>query len=134
MKYPKDRIDSARAALLELCPPGTTVYTVLNHVSRSGMSRDISPYVIKDNEPRWIGGYAAVMLGEPVTRRDGIKMNGCGTDMGFELVYQLAYKLFPTGHGCIGENCPSNDHNNGDRDYTPHWHTEGGYALRHRWM
>ena len=37
--------------------------------------------------------------------------------------------------------CPSNDHSNGDRDYTPHgpnhkhWHdSDGGYALRHEWL
>ena len=151
MKYPKDRIDTARDQLMRLCPPGTTVYTVLNSVSRSGMSRDIKMYVIVDGAPQWIAGYAAVLLGEKVTPRDGIKAGGCGMDMGFHLVYNLSMTLYPTGHGCTGEDCPSNDHSNGDRDRTPHgngmtphlravaigadhWHREGGYALRHRWM
>lgn len=35
---------------------------------------------------------------------------------------------------CIGHGCPSNDHCNGDRDYTPHHHNSGGYALKHRWL
>lgn len=40
--------------------------------------------------------------------------------MGFHVVYGLARTLWPDGYGCIGEHCPSNDHSNGDRDYTPH--------------
>lgn len=45
------------------------------------------------------------------------------------------------GFECIGQNedrsksCPSNDHVNGDRNYSPdHIHSDGGYALRHRWL
>jgi hypothetical protein len=81
-------------------------------------------------------------------------------DMGFHLVYTLSYALYPQGFGCVGERCPSNDHSNGDRDYTPHgcydengaledrepgpgelrdgcrrhWHRDGGYALTQRWL
>lgn len=75
-------------------------------------------------------------------------------DMGFWAVYQLSYGLFKGGFGCIGEGCPSNDHSNGDRDYTPHMseadrmgadgelcnchkdhmHNDGGYALKQRWL
>jgi hypothetical protein len=81
-------------------------------------------------------------------------------DMGFHLVYNLSYSLFPDGFGCIGRaedyrfHCPSNDHSNGDRDYTPHmsenerlgadgslctchathWHKDGGYALIQKWL
>jgi hypothetical protein len=41
-------------------------------------------------------------------------------DMGFALVHELSGRLYPDGFGCLGERCPSNDHRNGDRDYTPH--------------
>jgi hypothetical protein len=67
-------------------------------------------------------------------------------DMGFALVHVLSYRLYPNGYGCIGEGCPSADHNNGDRDFTPHgtvvddfptthihWHRDG-YALKQRWL
>ena len=54
--------------------------------------------------------------------------------MGFAVIYELSQALFPKGFECIGEKCPSNDHSNGDRDYTPHHHNSGGYALKHRWM
>lgn len=66
---------------------------------------------------------------------DALVVNGCGMDMGFHVVYELGYTLYGRdGFICIGERCPSNDHSNGDRDYTPHAHTDGGYALRYEWL
>jgi hypothetical protein len=52
----------------------------------------------------------------------GIKIGGCGMDMGFDLVYSLGATLWPNGtrkpHGT----------RNGEPD------SAGGYALNHRWM
>ena|SRR3990167_549965 len=145
----QEAIDYLRTIL----EPGDTVYTILRHVSRSGMMRVIGAIQMTEDSPNDITPRAAKALGEPLDRdRWGVKVGGCGMDMGFHLVYNLSYTLFPTGHGCIGEHCPSNDHNNGDRDYTPHsrgihpsgpgeidmgaehWHSDGGYALRHKWL
>lgn len=147
----------ACAKLREWLKAGDTVYTILRNVSRSGMSRDISVVLIKRDEegneytlhPNWLVGEA---VGVRVKQgwNDAVVMRGCGTDMGFEIVYNLSRVLFPEGFGCIGEKCPSNDHSNGDRDYTrhgadmhgkwehggaaSHWHKDGGYALRHKWL
>jgi hypothetical protein len=160
--------EDAREKLRELLPPGSTVYTVLRHVSRSGMMRAIDAYVIQDSDPRWISRLAARATGDKFSEKyDAVEMGGCGMDMGFALVYGLSRTLYPQGFGCIGERCPSNDHSNRDRDYTPHltllrsremvdglsynvlhdarglttgrverdhWHADGGYALKHRWM
>lgn len=159
------KAEAIAAALRELCPPGTTVYTVLRGVSRSGMSCNIDCYVISaGGEPRWISRLAADAAGFTFNeRRECIRVGGCGMDMGFHIVYGLSHALYPDGFGCIGDAsgnrsnvCPSNDHSNGDRDYTPHsvyehdkaqhakldkppsikphWHRDGGYALRHRWL
>jgi hypothetical protein len=135
--------------------PGDTVYTILRSVSRSGMSRTVSAMVHLPDGPFDISGWAAKATGLTLDRdRLGVKMQGCGTDMGFELVYQLAWALFREGFGCVGEGCPSNDHSNGDRDYTPHMtdaertgadgtlctchkehmHSDPGYSLRQRWL
>lgn len=100
--------------------PGDTVYTVLRSVSKSGMSREISLHTIKDGDITWIAGMVARALDYRVGTRDGIKVSGCGMDMGFHLVYNLSRALWPDGYGCTGEGCRSNDHSNGDRDYTPH--------------
>ena len=67
---------------------------------------------------------------------DGIKISGCGMDMGFEIVYQIGRALWPDGVPCIGEGCHSNDHSNErERNYTVgRMHGDSGYALRQRWL
>ena len=152
--------EEARAKLREWIKPGDTVHTILRHVSRSGMQREIGIVLLKDGtdlHPNYLIGKA---LGERIGKRDGIIVGGCGMDMGFHIVYSLGRTLWPDGFGCIGKGCRSNDHSNGDRDYTPychrdipspdqmkggpgtpkgnysdtHWHADGGYALNHRWL
>ena len=126
---------SSKERLLELVKPGDTVYTILRNVSRSGMSRVIDLIVMSDGQPCSISAMAAEVIGNRMDRyRWGIKISGAGMDMGFALVYDLSYRLFKDGFECIGEGCPANDHSNGDRDYTPHQHSDAGYALRQQWM
>lgn len=145
----------ALETLRSLLRPGQTVYTILRHVSRSGMSRSISALLMEPDGPRDISHLVSRVLGSPLDRNNGgVKVGGCGMDMGFYLVYELSYSVFPSGFGCIGKGCPSCDHFNGDRDYTPHmdyqdrigsdgtpctchayhWHKSGGYALCHNWI
>lgn len=121
--------------LRKILKPGDTVYTILRHRSRSGMSRVIDLYAEGPDGPREIGWWAADAIGEKYDHdRGGIRIGGCGMDMGFELVRCLSRALFPDGFECTGEGCPANDHVNGDRDRSPHPHPHaGGYALRHRW-
>lgn len=128
--------------LREWIKPGDTVYTVLDHVSSSGMSRAIRVVLLKaddgkviDLHPNWAIGKA---LGLRHWKRhgrdqDALVVGGCGMDMGFHLVYSLSRVLFDKFE-CIGKGCPSNDHVNGDRNYEPHAHSDGGYALSHRWL
>jgi len=135
--------EEARERLLEMLKPGETVYTVLRHVSASGMARWISPIITGTDGPYDLTYWAARLLDERVDQKHyGVKVVGCGMDMGFHLVYNLSSVLFPAGFSCVGHTsgdvarhrCPSNDHNNGDRDYTPHPHKDGGYALRQAWI
>jgi len=126
--------------------PGDTVYCVLRHVSRSGMSRNIDFYYIADGAPVWIASYVGHALGTPQSlknweRSQGLTVGGCGMDMGFHMVYNLSRVLFPHGFACTGDKCGSNDHSN-DRDgsfdrnkFAGKMHTgDGGYALRHSWL
>lgn len=136
-KAQKAEREEAIASLREILPPGTTIYTALRHVSRSGMQREISLHIVEDGGIRWISGYAARAMGARLGKRDGIIAGGCGMDMGFHLVNNLSYALYPDGISCVGDKCPANDHSNGDRDYTPgHPHSKGsaGYAFFHRWI
>lgn len=132
----KQSREAARKELFAILKPGDTVYCVLRHVSRSGMQREISLFA---EGMRCLDHYAAQLLGMRRGKRDGLVTTGCGMDMGMHVVMNLGYALFPGGFTCTGRNehpnmCPSNDHSNGDRDYTPHKHESGGYALRSRWI
>lgn len=73
------------------------IYTVLRSVSASGMSRDISLIYIKNGEPYHINYSAAKAAGERLVSRNGhdaIRVNGCGMDMGFHIVYGLSSVLY----------------------------------------
>lgn len=152
--------------LREEIHPGDKIYTILRHRSRSGMQRSISLIQIdSEGTTREWDYLAARAMGDRIDNvNGGIKVSGCGMDMGFHLVYNLGRTLFPGGFGCVGAGegdegnqrgrCRSNDHSNGDRDYTPHydgtpqsaeevgrgltprphWHKDGGYALVHAWL
>jgi hypothetical protein len=123
----------ATEKLRKLLKAGDTVKTILRHRSTSGMYRAISP-VVNSQDISWLVSRAC---NEKIDKNHGgIRMTGCGMDMGFELVYRLSSALFPDGFTCIGneKRCPSNDHSNGDRNYKQHTHKSGGYALRHEWL
>ena len=75
------------------------VHTVLRHVSQSGMSRDISLKTMEDGRLIDITYTASIALGEKPKDKNGqrvIRVNGCGMDMGFHLVYSLSSVLY--GH------------------------------------
>lgn len=107
--------------LKKLIKPGQSVYTKLNSVSASGMTRDISVYVVYKNEIKDISYHVCKVTGYPAGKT-GVKAQGCGMDMGFDIVYTLGCYLWPTGtpkpHGV----------RNGEPD------TAGGYALKHSWI
>lgn len=120
-KVNRDEYDKAIAQLREWIKPGETVYTVLEHVSRSGMSRTIRvliPALSRTHRDTCAvpSGLAArcdcpgtgidflhpnhavaLVTGHSLDKgrgRDGIKVGGCGMDMGFSLVYDLSHKLY----------------------------------------
>jgi hypothetical protein len=136
-RYSKAEQEEARAMLRDHLRPGVTVYTILRHRSASGMLRVIDLLTQEKDGPRWLGYNAARAMGDTYDdARDGIRVGGCGMDMGFALVYNLGRTLWPDGFRCSGKGCQSNDHSNGPH-YRPDGrmkHRDGGYALRHRWL
>lgn len=94
-----------RAYLSETCPPGAQVYTILRHVSRSGMMRVIDLVVVMPATDQYpahlsrVGYNAAMLMGQRWDRdRQGIVVTGCGMDMGFHVVYELSYRLHGDGY------------------------------------
>lgn len=121
-------IEASRENLRELLKPGDEVSTIVRHVSKSGMMRVIALKVFKDNRVYDISYNAAIATGHKLhPKYDGIKIEGCGMDMGFELVYQLGRALYPKGF----ELADNQYGRNGDKSG---FDTDGGYALKHRWL
>lgn len=109
----------AKDRLREEFKPGDTVWTILQHVGSSGMTRRIGVRSITDNLPHECDGLVAVALDLKFDRdRGGVVMGGCGMDMGFHLAYSLSSTLYPDGHACLGEKCPSNDHSNDYNEFS----------------
>jgi hypothetical protein len=109
--------------LKKMLRPGDTVYTVLTHCARSGMSRSISLCIARKGEIVKIDGWARDALNYRIdNKHGGLIAGGGGMDMGFHLVYSLGHTLWPQGtpkpHGI----------RNGTAD------RDGGYALKHRWL
>ena len=140
-RYPKGEVESSIEVLKKHLKPGDTVYTKVTHVARSGMSRSIEVYIVRDGDIWNISYFVARACGySQDDKNGGVKIGGCGMDMGYAIVYSLSRTLFQDNFICIGDSseyskrCPSNDHVNGSKDFTPHQHSDGGYALRHRWL
>jgi len=128
------REHEAREKLREFVKPGATVYTIIRHVSRSGMTRVIDPYIIEDGEPRWIGRYVSDALSWSYDdKKQGVRVGGCGMDMGFHLVYTLSIALFldKARHMTDKQLIKANEKAGTRPDCGP-W--ESGYWLKQRWM
>lgn len=140
-KISKAREQECKDQLRKWIKPGDTVYTVLKHVSRSGMYRAIDLFVIHDNRPVRVSGWASDLLEGYDNRHEACRASGCGMDMGFHLVYNLSYLLFPE-YDCLADSlkdspyryCPSPDHVNHNGDCRSNTTHHDGYALRHEWM
>jgi hypothetical protein len=128
VRYTKKEIQESKEELLKILKPGDTVYTVLKHVSRSGMYRVIQLKVIKDNRPMDISYLAAPLLEGYDEKHGGCKTGGCGMDMGFHLVYNLGARLF--GHGAECEKLGYLTYRNGEKKPE----SDGGYLLRQEWL
>ena len=142
--------DAMRAQAIEhlraILKPGATVHCVLRNVSRSGMMRHIDFYKMGADGPVYLSGWIATALDMRRADSGGIKVSGCGMDMGFSVVYSLSSVLYGkfyngTGWACIGEHCPSNEHSGHmsqearAASYAPGtMHEDGGYALRYSWL
>lgn len=153
-KYSKADKAQAFQNLRKWLKPGDTVHTICDHVSRSGMSRQIRVVLIsKDGETTHPNYAVGCLLGYSQARKgDGFLVGGCGMDMGFHVVHSLGYALFGeeaekgTGKAAnalrkaIYEADKHYWHQQGKTE-KPNWTKPGrewfggaGYALKHRWL
>ena len=66
--------------------PSDTIYTVIRHVSSSGMQREISVKMIDAGRIIHLDYLVGEALGIKSGSHNGLKLRGCGMDMGFHLV------------------------------------------------
>ena len=113
----------AQQELRKMLKPGMRVYCILKHRSASGMNRVIDLVIPVKGEIHSISFKAAKAMGDKWDHnRGGIRIGGCGMDMGFALVYNLGATLWPKG--------TSKPH--GTRNGQPD--SAGGYALKSEWL
>ncbi len=92
--------------LKEMAPKGTTLSCVLENVSASGMTRYIKVLLVADGQIEDVSWLVRRVLDIKLHNKyTGVKISGCGMDMGFALVYDVASAVY-----------------------------DDGYALRYRWV
>lgn len=134
MRVTKQEREDAKEMVKKFVKPGDTVYTVIRGVSRSGMSRTMDVYAFYVDEKgkvqkQYLTGWCVKLgLGSQSLQMwrnsAGMRVNGCGMDMGFHVVYSLGRTLWPEGDG------KHKTGRNGDKGAE----TDGGYLLRHEWI
>ena len=74
--------------------PKQTIFSIIRHVSESGMTRHIAFFYINNNAPYWITYDIHKLLGYKMNKyHDAIIVKGCGMDMAFSVVDNLQWKL-----------------------------------------
>ena len=117
-------IETAKQELRELLPEGSTVFCILRSVAKSGISREITFFILKDNEPHYLDYRIGLVLDLKRGKSDGLKVHGCGMVMGFHVVHSLSYAIHGT-HAERGEHLAAEP---------PKGNKRAGYTLTHRWV
>lgn len=90
---------TAQNKLTELLPKGTEVYTLVRSVSKSGMSRRISFFVVNDGKLEdidWLLIRAGI--GKRRGHDNGLYVTGTGMDMCFGMVYDIGHTIHNDGY------------------------------------
>ena len=95
--------------LMNELTPDQTIYSIIRHVSKSGMSRHISFFYIDNQRPYWITHDIHQLLGYKMNKyHDAIIVGGCGMDMAWSVVNNLERQLNQdyeeTFSTCVGNN------------------------------
>lgn len=101
MKSTKVEREEAIERLRDLCPKGAKVWTVLRAAAPSGMSRSIDcvTFLERDGYPLhrlWLSRLMATagIAGTWDPKRECLRVQGGGMDMGYHTVESLSYALY----------------------------------------
>jgi hypothetical protein len=76
--------------------PTDTIYTVIRHVSSSGMQREISVKMIDAGRIINLDWLVSNATGRRIGKHGGLVIKGCGMDMGFALVDGINHEFSPS--------------------------------------
>jgi len=111
--------------LQTIVKPGQTVSVSLVSVARSGLSRRVKLFYTVKGQNLNITACAATILGWHYDG-DSVRVDGCGTDAAFQVVYHLSSALYPKGAKVPASYRGKKDASGFVRD--------GGYVLLNRWL
>ena len=118
----KEQVKQELKQVLKRC--NNKVFGVVKNVSSSGMNQDIDFFAFEcvngEVVKNWLSYRIAGLLDYPFNdKRECVKVNGCGMDMIFSVVYNLGSCLYPKGDG------KTITGRNGSKEVE----TDGGYLL-----
>lgn len=87
----KYQIESAKRLLpaVRRALKKNAIYATVHKVSKSGMSRTISLYIVHKNKIVCLNWAFGDIFGDSITKDREVRINGCGMDMLFEANYRL---------------------------------------------
>lgn len=99
MKRTSEEKERELKKLQDWIKPDQKVWTKVTHIAQSGMSRSIEPYIVVGRDIINITYSVSVVLDLSIDQRHGgVRLSGCGMDMGYDLVDRLRYVMYGT-HG-----------------------------------
>lgn len=101
-KAEKELQTAALETLRGLLTPGDRLYTIVRHVSKSGMTRHISVFRVSETggieSIDWLVARAGIFKRANSNNMEGLKVGGCGMDMGFHVVYSISSVVLNDGY------------------------------------
>lgn len=98
MKITKQELETITAELRKSFPVGSTVYTIVRSISRSGMAWTISVLEINNKNVYHPAYKVAAVTGYQLAPRNcshnAVIVKGCGFDHAGEIVSKLSYALY----------------------------------------
>lgn len=94
----KETLDNIQSSTLEYLQstfePAQTVYVIIERVSSSGMSRDMSFFVVHNGELQRVTALVQALTGYRWNKRhEAITVKGCGMDMAWATVHEACQAL-----------------------------------------
>lgn len=127
--------DEAITWLCDMCPPHSTIYTVLRHVSRTRLKHTIVLYRFMPNmeglcRPVKLTSLVALALNLPLNAAEELVIKARTPDAGFEVVNRLSFVL----HGVMNKQTGKTSEPGVPCEIGIDEHYRAGYSLNQVWL